>query len=97
MDHVYSKAARYYDKLYSGKDYAGEVARLRALIAETASSQPQSVLDLACGTGRHIELLKKHFRVQGLDICPELLDIARERNPDVVFHQGDLCDFATNA
>ena len=93
MDRVYSETARYYDKLYSGKDYAGEVARLRALIGEAASTEPQSLLDAACGTGRHIEHLKHHFRVQGLDICPELLDMARERNPDVSFHQGDLCDF----
>jgi len=66
---------------------------LGPLIAEAALSQPLSLLDVACGTGRHIEHLKKHFRVQGLDICPELLEIARERNPDIALHQGDLCDF----
>lgn len=35
------------------------------------------VLDLACGTGRHsIELARRGFEVVGVDISPELLEIA---------------------
>ena len=51
------------------------------------------MLDVACGTGHHIEYLKEHFAVEGLDISEELLEIARQRNPDVLFHQADMIHF----
>ena len=31
--------------------------------------------------------------MEGLDILPELLEQAQERNPGVTFHQGDMTDF----
>ncbi len=92
MENVFAKTAGYYDRIYAGKDYAGEVERLRSLIKKRNPSA-QSLLDVACGIGRHVEYLKKHFEVQGLDICEELLAIARRRNPDVTFHYADMTDF----
>lgn len=90
---TYSKAARYYDKLYGGKDYAGEVERLIELAGLRPADGSLSLLDVACGTGRHIEHLRGRFAIEGLDICPELLDSARMRNPGVPFHQGDMTKF----
>jgi ubiquinone/menaquinone biosynthesis C-methylase UbiE len=94
MDNVYSKTARYYNKLYAGKDYAGEVKRLISLLGVEPGENRMTLLDVACGTGLHIEHLIGLFHVEGLDICLELLDVARERIPDVIFHQGDMTDFA---
>jgi len=50
-------------------------------------------LDVACGTGRHIEYLKPHFDVEGLDIFEEFLELARQRNPNIRFHHADMMDF----
>lgn len=53
-----------------------EVAQLLVL----AEFQGRSVLDLACGPGRHsIELAKKGFQVTGVDRSPFLLSKAKER------------------
>jgi SAM-dependent methyltransferase len=52
-----------------------------------------SLLDVACGTGRHLEHLRNHFRVEGLDLSPEMLEIARKRCPGIPFHEGTLVDF----
>ncbi len=93
VEHVFSKSARYYDRLYADKDYAGEVQRLISLLDIQFDSQ-MTLLDVACGTGNHLEHLAKHSRVEGLDICPELLEIARERLPGVRLHLGDMVDFA---
>ena len=93
MENVFSETARYYDKLYARKDYASEVARLISLLDAEPEGKPLSLLDVACGTGLHIEHLQKHFRVEGLDICPELLEVARLRCPEVVFHVGDMTEF----
>ena len=46
-------------------------------------SAPRSVLDLACGTGRIGRWLEQHCPeavVDGVDITPEMLDVARRRN-----------------
>ena len=90
---MFSKTAQYYDKIYSFKDYHAEVERLEGLLRRHVHVKGGQLLDVACGTGCHIEYLKEHFKVEGLDIAEELLDIARQRNPGIVFHQGDMTDF----
>ena len=87
------KTARYYNKIYAHKDYRGEVRRLIEFINECGPASGKSLLDVACGTGLHIQYLKEHFYVEGLDICEELLEVARENNPGVAFHQGDMMNF----
>ena len=90
---MFSKTARYYDKIYSGKDYQAEVQRLLPITREHLGSGGKRLLDVACGTGHHIEYLKEQFDVEGLDISQELLEMARQRNPKVLFHQADMTDF----
>jgi len=90
---MFSKTARYYDKIYSRKDYHAEVQCLLPIIRKHLRSGGNRLLDVACGTGRHIEYLKEQFDVEGLDISQELLEIARQRNPKVLFHQADMMDF----
>ena len=90
---MFSKTPRYYDKIYSFKDYQAEAQRLIALIQENLCSGGNQLLDVACGTGHHIEYLKEHFAVEGLDISEELLEVARQRNPGVLFHQADMIHF----
>lgn len=90
---MYSKEARYYDKLYAFKDYRAEVHKLLAIIQEHLLSGGKWLLDVACGTGNHLEFLKEHFVVEGLDISHELLEVARQKHPEVTFHPGDMTDF----
>lgn len=93
---VYSGSAALYDILYQGKDYAGEVHTLRKRIAQYMARDAKTLLDVACGTGKHLMHLQDAFACTGLDLAPALLEIARERLPDVAFYQGDMCDFALN-
>jgi SAM-dependent methyltransferase len=90
---MFSKTAQYYDKFYGNKNYTGEVKALVAVIDERLESEGRRLLDVACGTGRHIEHLKAHFQVEGLDLEPKLLEMARNRNPRIALHQGDMVDF----
>jgi SAM-dependent methyltransferase len=53
-----------------------------------------SLLDVACGTGRHLEQLREWYAVEGLDLDPAMLERARSRLPDVPLHEGDMRDFA---
>jgi SAM-dependent methyltransferase len=90
---MFTKTAKYYDLIYYGKDYPGEVNKLLELIREHEPAPGDRLLDVACGTGHHIQYLKEHFTVEGLDLNPELLNLARQRNPEIPFHEGNMIDF----
>jgi len=50
-----------------------------------------SVLDAGCGTGRvAIELARRGHHVVGVDLDPAMLNLARDKAPELVWIQGDL-------
>jgi SAM-dependent methyltransferase len=89
---MYSKSARYYDALYHSKDYAAASEQVHEWIRQR---QPQAttLLDVGCGTAKHLEHLRRHYVVEGLDLSPEMIAVARSRCPGVPFHQGDMVNF----
>ena len=89
---MYSKVARIYDLLYTGtgiKDYPAESEALHETIQQ-ASPGARTLLDVACGTGAHLEILRRWYYVEGVDLSPEMLEVARERLPDVPLHVADM-------
>ena len=94
MPTPFSRSGAYYDVIYATKkNYAAEAARLKKLIQRYKKSRGIALLDVACGTGVHLSFLRLKFEVEGLDLDPKLLYIARKRNPRVRFHQGDMTRF----
>jgi SAM-dependent methyltransferase len=88
----YEKSARIYDLLYVGtgiKDYQAETAELRRIIEES-SPGARTLLDVACGTGAHLAELRQWYEVEGTDLSPAMLAVARERLPGVPLHQADM-------
>jgi SAM-dependent methyltransferase len=90
---VFSRSARLYDAIYGSiRDYPREAAELDRLIQERRPGA-RTLLDVACGTGAHLEHLAGRYDVAGLDLDAEMLAVARERLPQASFHQGDMADF----
>jgi SAM-dependent methyltransferase len=90
---VFSRSARLYDAIYGSiRDYPREAAELDGLIQERRPGA-RTLLDVACGTGAHLEHLAGRYDVAGLDLDAEMLAVARERLPQASFHQGDMADF----
>ena len=88
---MFDKTSTYYDAVYErglGKDYAAEAA----LVAELLPGA-KTLLDVACGTGLHLQHLVTRFDCAGVDLDEGMLAIARERCPDVPLHVGDMTDF----
>ena len=92
-DKPYSRSAAIYDLIYEFKDFPQTTARLRELMLEH-SPDTKTILDVGCGTGRHLELLGPTFTRVGIDLSEEMLAIARERCPDVEFYEGDMATTA---
>ena len=89
---MFTKTAEYYDALYHFKDYGAACNQLHQLIQQY-NANAKTLLDVACGTGKHLEYLKNRYEATGLDLNPELLAVARKRCPEVNFHEGDMTNF----
>ncbi len=89
---MYTGSAPYYDRLYHFLNYADAAERVRARV-RAAHPEAGTLLDVGCGTGKHLEHLSRHYEVAGLDLNPELLQAARTRCPDIALHQGSMTEF----
>ncbi len=77
----------------SPEDYAEETGRFAELIKKNSAIEVKSLLHLGCGAGVNDWTFKRHFRVTGVDISPEMLRLARKLNPGVRYLKGDVRDF----
>jgi SAM-dependent methyltransferase len=91
-----------YDQKYGGmKNYESEAKRVKELFWAHFAIRPLPLgydtgyrhLEVACGTGLHLQHLAWTFRSDGLDLSESMLAIARERVPAVSLYQGDMRDF----
>lgn len=90
------QTARSYDKLaahWNSDDFnrSNGIAQHRRAIAFAPGRG--NAIDIGCGSsGRIIELLiSEGFEVEGLDLSPEMLRLAKQRHPQVPFHLADIC------
>lgn len=90
---MFHELAKSYDRIYSWKDYRGESARLEQIAHRYGRSGGTAWLDVACGTGRHLEFLQRRHDVIGVDLSREMLRIARRRLPGVQLQTGDMRTF----
>lgn len=68
-------------------------AAWRDLVLGVLPAAPARIADLGCGTGSLAELLvDSGYVVEGVDLCAEMLRIARAKVPDARFTLGDAAD-----
>ncbi len=73
---------RFWLRLYAHRDDAEALADAPSILKLLGVRVGGRVLDVACGGGRYARALANHgVRVTGVDLSPELIDVARERSP----------------
>jgi SAM-dependent methyltransferase len=97
MHLTYTTLAKYYDLIYSQKDYQAEVDFILE-VARKHKLKQHALLDVGCGTGSHLNLLSRHFPVlYGIDLNPEILDVAKKKLqknvPTAKFLCAGMADF----
>jgi SAM-dependent methyltransferase len=86
----YDLLAKFYDRLMSDSSLRSkQVMRCIERYDPTASS----LLELGCGTGAVLYGLSAVGSLAGMDISPNMLDLARARLPGAEFMQGDISSF----
>ena len=89
---MYQKSSAFYDLLYHFKNYDEMSAQVIDIIRQKHPAA-RTLLDVACGTGRHLEFLAKSYVAEGLDLNPDLLQQARKRCPSIPLHLGNMVSF----
>ncbi len=98
MAKIYEYLSGIYDAGWS--EFVGKyIGLLDRLITENNIKNP-IILDLACGTGVLVKALgQKGYEAHGIDLTPQMIDIARTNThgiKEVSFEVGDMADFSTD-
>jgi ubiquinone/menaquinone biosynthesis C-methylase UbiE len=87
---IFKDLAKYYDLIYSWKEYKNETKIIKSLINQYQKSNGNDLLEVACGTGRHIQYLKDSFAILATDFNKDMLAVAQKNITDVTFKQADM-------
>ena len=86
---LYSDLAEIYDQLYRKTfNYEQDAQFVDSILKKY---QIKEFLELGCGSGHLAKLLfEKEYKITGIDLYDEMLEIARKRLPEVEFFQQDI-------
>lgn len=93
---MYRDFAKYYDLIYSMKDYKAETDKIRKIISKYKKAKGKKLLEVACGSGNYLQYLKDEFDCTGIDVNEGILAIARKKVKGVPVKRANMIDFNLN-
>ncbi|MBQ8175162.1 MAG: class I SAM-dependent methyltransferase [Clostridia bacterium] len=100
MKELYQALAPFYDAFNGDLDYQKWADFIEESFHRYYPEKVESVLDLACGTGRMTEeLCRRGYDMIGVDISPDMLSVARDSAEKkgmaerILYLCQDMCDF----
>lgn len=89
----YADLSGYYDRFCQDIDYPEQAAFAARVFAAFNDTSEKRLLDLACGTGQHLQALADHgFVPTGLDNSPAMLAQALQRCADAQWIRADFSE-----
>lgn len=89
-DIQFTNIATHYDDLMAGVPYRLWVNYLEDIL-ERLNYHPETILDVACGTGNVSELLaQRGYQVTGIDIAADMIEIAKTKKNGVEYSVQDM-------
>jgi SAM-dependent methyltransferase len=93
---LYDELAWTWEILVSEEEYRPEVEFVKKMIKKYKKTPGNELLDVGCGAGHHDLFLKDDFEVVGIDGSEKMLELAKRRNPELVYHLRDMRTFQLN-
>jgi SAM-dependent methyltransferase len=93
---LYESLAWCYDFITTGEEHKKEADFVKTVVKALKKSEGNRLLDVGCGHGWHDYFLKKEFKITGVNLNENILEMARRRNPDVDYILGDMRNFDLN-
>lgn len=91
---LYADLSAYYDQFCAEVDYAEQCAFAERAFKLFALSPARDYLDLACGTGPHLQQMQvRGFTATGIDNSVAMLKLAALRCPTATLQLCDLAEF----
>lgn len=90
-----AELADVYEEIYQsrGKDWTAEGVLIEKLV-RTHNPAARSLLDVACGTGAHLQAFGRLFEhTEGVEMAEAMRERAMHRLPGVPIHAADMRDF----
>jgi SAM-dependent methyltransferase len=79
-----------YLRIYQHRDESEAERAIDLIATHVPDRQIQTVLDLACGAGRHSKALCERWWTVGLDLSASLLRVARRDAPEAPYVRADM-------
>lgn len=94
---LFSNLSSYYDSIYYKSEiYEQEANLISKFVTKYKKNNNNKLLDVACGTGTHIKFFLPKFKVYGLDLSKEMLQVAQKNYPGIQFFNKNMIDFDIN-
>ena len=87
---LYSKLTQYYDVIYAKKNFSAEARWIYNYLRHHGLSKKATLLDVACGTGRHITYWQKFYQCVGVDVSKYAISLPKKRVPRALFLVADM-------
>ena len=91
LDFIFSRSGLGRDREVAQLFTPSNIAELIFVISQIYA--PKSVIDICCGTGNVLRYFKDLQTVKGMDINPEIIQLAQYINPNAVFSVVDTLEF----
>ena len=79
-----------YLHIYQHRDETEAERAIELIATNLAGRRIDTVLDLACGAGRHTRVLRERWWTVGLDLSMSLLKLARKESDDAPYVRADM-------
>ena len=93
---MYDEFAEVYDLIYTFLNYKKTAKKVKKLILKNKRTSGNKLLDVGCGTGKHLSYLKADFECTGVDLSQQMLDIASKNYSNIRFIQADMVELDLN-
>ncbi|MDD2909962.1 MAG: class I SAM-dependent methyltransferase, partial [Candidatus Pacebacteria bacterium] len=97
VEEYYNLISEKYDKATSDFNWTAPKEIESVLKKHNLIEDGLEVLDLGVGTGQNIEFLQsKNCNIYGVDISEKMLEVAKDKYPNVKIYKYDVCEGLSN-